>query len=116
MADLDKLIEAVEAGNLPESVFHGYHVERGHWAYSTGLNSVQRTSVSMAYNGSLNDALALHDALLSGWRWTVCPHWVSVDLEVSSFWAGNPIHIVDGNPARAWLLATLRAHRAQVQP
>lgn len=64
-----------------------------------------------AYNGSLDRAMMLHNALLPEWFW--CRH---VDgafyLEQSFFQAGKPCLAVSENctnPARAWLLSILSA-------
>lgn len=118
---LKELAAKVEAGSLPEAVFHGFSGIRGHWAYLTGLDGTQRRNVFLAYNGSLDAALALHEAVLPEWCW-------SVDrLGQAIVWypwvEGDSImHEAGGNdgagdwrlgPARAWLLAILRALIAQ---
>lgn len=79
-------------------------------------------SAFRAFNGSLDAAKALHEALLPGWRvedmhqkfdgsafrrlgkWQVCIERVKDFVEVSS---------MDHSPARAWLLAILTALIAQ---
>lgn len=108
---LKELAAKVEAGTLPEAVFHGHFSIRGHWAYITGLTSSQRTNVFLAYSGSLDAAKALHEAVLTGWGWhcgaygarvweypgTAVPQRKRQDVEMHD------------NPARAWLLAILRA-------
>lgn len=129
MTDLDKLIEVVELATLPEPIFHGSSSVRGHWAYNTGLDAGQRRSVFMAYNGSLDAAKALHDALLPGWNATV--NFGLGYASVSSpdhksrvtFWdGGSKWESVSGetynaevsdNTSRSWLLAILRAYEAQ---
>ena len=105
MSELDKLIGAVEAGTLPEAVFHGCSSIRGHWAYTTGLDAEKRTLVFLAYNGSLDAALALHKALLPGWGWARLNDRMAVELAGSIYSARGPC------PARAWLIAILRAYR-----
>lgn len=102
MSDLGRLIEAVEAGTFLMDVFPDGRTER--IAYE-------------AFSGSLDAALALHEALLPGWHpnvgrnvhhtvWRACVQRVGLDGEIKYFDA-------DGFqcPARAWLLAILRAYR-----
>jgi hypothetical protein len=61
-----------------------------------------------AYNGSLDAAKALHEAVLPGCKWGVGDVWSGV------YWDGYYLHEPsDDNPARAWLLAILRALIAQ---
>ena len=64
----------------------------------------------LASDGSLDAALALHNALLPGWVFVVGTHtsgvWQSLEPETHA--AENDM------PSRAWLLAILKAYRAQV--
>lgn len=70
-----------------------------------------------AYNGDLNAAKALHDAVLPGWAWSV----KTLATDSVQVWTNRayglrePGHIgtTKDNPARAWLLAILRALIAQ---
>jgi hypothetical protein len=127
---LKELLEKVEAGNLPEAIFHGCHGVRGHWAYVTGLSQRQRADVFLAYNGSLDAAKALHDAVLPGW---VVRHTWGGPLGADAIAIPAPYtHVFrprmsesdeplganssgyEGcNPARAWLIAILTAMIAQ---
>lgn len=117
MSDLDKLIAAVEAGECPDfcPMWHG-----------EGLC----TEAEGAFGGSLDAAMRLHEALLPGWvarhTWggplaklpTAAPipytHVFRPRMseeddplgESSSGYRGD-------NPARAWLLAILRAVKAR---
>ena len=63
-----------------------------------------------AYNGSLDAAKALHEAVLDGWGWDVSC------MQVTSVWGlqrnGPVIQGTALDPARAWLLAILRALHA----
>lgn len=106
MSDLDRLIEAVEAGHKMDTVISA----RG------CLDLHQRRHLLKAADGSLDAAKALHEALLPGW---------DSRLELrrqSKAWVSQPMAVTWWNPAssdipaRAWLLAILKAHRAQVQP
>ena len=120
---LDALIAAVEAGEpvlapLPD----WWHPDN--WRHMVN-----------AHYGSLDAALALHNALLPGWWWQIGSCCVSDDAKVCPDF-NNPVNgaalekqfhpSIDwasmfdidqrppGNPARAWLLATIKAYRAQV--
>ena len=92
------LIVAVEAGTFLMDVFDDGKTER--IAYE-------------AFGGSLDAAKALHEALLPGWHWNIV-------LDAATVWPkypGDPTDAIDsdmieGNPARAWLLAILRAKEA----
>ena len=100
MTDLDKLIDAVEAGVdiFPSHFPHDFNGKQ--WAIR-------------AYHGSLDAAKALHDALLPGW-------WFAIDGALASVSDMNdddgPFFnaTVKGNPARAWLLAILKAYKSKV--
>lgn len=96
---LDKLIEAVEDGTFLMDVFPDGRTER--IAYE-------------AFSGSIDAAKALHEALLPRpWSCilTVLPRAGAADLH----WRGNMEPAFTGisaNPARAWLIAILRAYLA----
>lgn len=96
---LDKLIEAVEAGWAPDVLEH-----------SDAMSAKHIRHVMDAYHGSLDAAFALHQALLPGWRarldigrrrrcWMISPDNQKLDAYGLT-------------PARAWLLAILRAYRS----
>jgi hypothetical protein len=92
------LIEAVERGDMPNfcPMFH-----------AQGLC----TECEGALLGSLDAAKALHDALLPGWRWQVACGELTTYVHVTppAMEMGNREIGADDNPARAWLLAILRA-------
>lgn len=112
MTDLDKLIAAVEAGHAVCDFRPLYSVPR------PGQDWMDLKWYAVkAHHGSLDAAHRLHEALLPGWtpglqmqddtRW-FCElregHCTSYDrVEVS----------IAHNPARAWLLAILRALKAK---
>ncbi len=106
MADttkLDALIAAVEAGVLPlPSVYR--------------VTTRQDQLIEHAFLGSLDAALALHEALLPGWEWDIGKSGKMFDAVVfypSPFsYCAEVAH--GENHARAWLLAILKAHRAKV--
>lgn len=109
------LIEAVEIGN-----------EAAAKLSARKLMPDQAPDMGRAYNGSLDAAKRLHDALLPGWAvddmsqngrlaghpWGIrLALWIgarpSENKHVSAGWGSDATP--DGNPARAWLLAILRA-------
>jgi hypothetical protein len=104
--DLERLIAAVEAGTFLMDILTPGDCERD--AYS-------------AFSGSLDAALRLHEALLPGWGWAVdwrddgfVMAWLSPNLNRMSEAERATAPLVDernysGKPARAWLLAILRA-------
>ena len=92
------LIEAVEAGTVAMHDLDAF-------IPVLGLTTEANNALD-AYRGSLDAAMALHDALLPGWAWTLFPcddgnFGCHVEAEDSAF---SP------TPARAWLLAILRAY------
>lgn len=107
MTDLQRLIEAVEAG-----VSTRLSIEE------MGINilpkMVDGVNAGTAYHGSLDAAKALHEAL------TPYP---DVDIEYRLFGGlcdvtiydvpGGSVTATSTNPARAWLLAILRALAAE---
>ena len=101
MGDLDKLIAAVEAGTFLMDVFPDGRTER--IAYE-------------AFGGSLDAALRLHEALLPGSGWVLDTTEAGTDAHVYPR-LGNEVFSGDAiTPARAWLLAILRALQAQSTP
>lgn len=101
MTELDKLIEAVEGGNLSE-----YH-EPGQFK---ALPFKCWSRAASAYRGSLDAAKALHEALLPGWDASMHLYG-KVDI-----YNDDDLPSIEGvcidNPARAWLLSTLKAYRS----
>lgn len=110
MDALDKLIEAVEAGTAKISDFIVIPI---------GEDMLEIFALqSEAYHGSLDAALALHEALLPGWA-------VNIDILIgrkgpisSDVKLNDDMTIYAGQektPARAWLLAVLKAYRSTQQ-
>lgn len=102
MTALDKLIEAVEAGVLTEDQ-----------ALGNGGCLPMCHSTWLAFGGSLDAALALHEAMLTGWhvdRLMQCADgsWDILIAETGGGW----FPALSTTPARAWLLAILRAYRS----
>lgn len=98
------LIEAVEVGDMD-----GYD-------FDVFSDPKQYAAFIRAYHGSLDAALALHDALLPGWGLVV-----NCGKDYASVRADKDMHLSDESffhaesisPARAALLAILRAYEAQ---
>lgn len=68
-----------------------------------------------AYNGSLDAAKALHEAVLPGWNWLVGTNTVLVSMPDGERMPDGRTGLVAGSsksgidPARAWLIAILKA-------
>ena len=104
---LDKLIAAVEAGDLTIDGAPALSMEMSGIVYAAMGDDLWATCVD-AFDGSLDSAVALKDALLPGWEWG---RLVSHGTMVVATRRG-PYQSFSGNsatPARALLLATLRA-------
>ena len=115
---LDKLIEAVEAGeNWPPLYGHSDLYDRIADALGTrDWAAVER--VTKAYHGSLDAAHALHKAVLPGWRVGGLAQgdggrWYITLLDPDDRAAGS---WQQPAPARAWLLAILRAMKESEPP
>lgn len=107
---LDALIEAVEKGEL-----HEVNIVLGNWFsldHSIPWSTV--SDINSAFRGSLDAAKALHEAMLPGWGYAFgddekgAAGVVARDLQSEEIEAHSEI------PARAWLLATLKAYRASL--
>lgn len=106
MTDLDKLIEAVEAGSISTDLIMD--------AFGHGWDDVL---VLAAFDGDLDAALRLHDAQLPGWAWeggslsnsvTVYPPFYPGEDFDAPCYSGENAKL-----SRALLLAILRAVKAQ---
>lgn len=112
---LNKLIEAVEAGSLHEQELGGMPMCTAAYPVICGDNwncgKWSDRNCLAAYHGDLNAAKALHEALIPG------AHWHLDENEdrgyVAGVFFGNWHEGVAKTPARAWLLAILRAYAAQ---
>lgn len=105
----ERLIEAVERGDTLTR--HDFHCMTG--SYDLSVSAVQ------AHAGSLDAAKDLHGALLPGWTacvgqnahhgdWNAFVRLAQDGSITREHWGGT-----DGKPARAWLLAILRAKLAE---
>jgi hypothetical protein len=101
--DLERLIEAVAAGEE--------YIERDvQDCFGSYRTNPMSKDVTAAYQGSLDAALRLHEALLPGWEWDLY-HDGDVFLMLPDGHKTKRADATDlpGNPARSWLLAILRA-------
>ena len=90
-AALQTLLERVEAGDATAPQM---------WD-TLGRNALHAMS---AFNGSLNAAKALHDAVLPAYRFRI------EDFRAEIWWGpAGPFIGASETPARAWLIAILRA-------
>lgn len=94
MSDLDRLIEAVASGTATGPVIEQL----------SAAAQVPEAGVlyGLSYKGSIDAAKALHDALLPGAKFVVFTDGAYVNGTLGS----------GKDPARAWLLAILKAYRS----
>lgn len=108
IAALDRLIEAVKAGDLTDvnkqlgAMFANDHSLAWDWV----------SNVNSAFRGSFDAFMALKEALLPDLLWEITPLG-NCYIRDKSFSAISHA-IYPGCPARAGLLALLRAHRARI--
>ena len=109
---LAELIAKVEAGEW----------DAAGWGVALSFDDCRRIEAKRAFQGSLDAAKALHEAVLPGWivhdfsQNSRSMGWSIVLASKSGAYAtshqGGNVGFCD-NPARAWLLAILRAQHAQ---
>ena len=110
---LNKLIAAVESGG--DAIQHNIHIKAAH-AFPPEIAYGKCTfhEVTTAFDGSLDAANALHEALL-GYGWGIASFNMNGEVSVMR---KRPLDVqygfADMNPARAWLIAILKAYRAQM--
>lgn len=104
MTDLEKLIEAAESGA---------------WLHGIAPEPYQ-ASCEEAFLGSLEDAMWCMN-IVPGWRWSVrqCIDGKSYRAtlyddrdEGYDYWPSAPVEATSSMPARAWIVAILKAYRA----
>lgn len=121
MDDLDRLIEAVEAGTAGWYDFPA--MCEAVWGDGEGQPNYM-DGIRLAYQGSLDAALHLHNSLMprtSQYSIVTDPTCLCVKVAGWPNGLGGDIEIQgegwdESNPARAWLLAILRAVKAQQSP
>ncbi len=108
---LRALHDAVKAGAATAKHF------RACWPGYMGTDTPNALNAARAAEGSLDAAHALHQTVLPGWEWNRVVHrWPIPSVGVwrpPKFVIGQMAREVDGNTARAWLLAILSALIAQ---
>ena len=92
---------------LRDKVKAGDHFPKGLRSNIFGHNGNAKLCLD-AYNGSLDAAKALHEAVLPGWGYEICN-----GAEVTLRQYSKKIIFKNVCPARAWLLAILEALIAQ---
>jgi hypothetical protein len=110
---LRKLIEAVDAGKAelggnqyPWTLFMHVFPAGGEW--DTAFIGAKES-----YQGSLDAAKALHEALLPGWAWALEAADVAEVWPLGRLFTSIRCFSDGAGPARAWLLAVLKAVEAQ---
>lgn len=108
---LEELIAKVEAGEVcrpnRKAKWQDCDFEKRGYGYRVNAN------IAGAYNGSLGAAKALHEAVFPGWDWRVGSCGPS-EVIINRPYGGAVEYSGDSScPARAWLLAILRALLAQ---
>ena len=118
MQYIDKLIESVETGTL----YYGIFSDSLNTPFQDIRYAINDQVVWMAYNGSLDAAKSLHEAVLPpinqytidsgpsgcGAQIVIWPNGLSGDGELI-------FNGYDSTPARAWLIAILKAYKSKVQ-
>ena len=120
---LDKLIEAVEAGTLQDTPYRGMQMASACYPkddYGRIIDGKWHdANVIAAYHGNILRAAELHDLLLPKWGWEVRQRANGGGGTAYIFPGTMPQtgrqQAKDTTPARAWLLAILRAYRS-LQP
>lgn len=103
---LEKLIAAVDAGDPNRNDGTLYRLFGDDWVYAWDV--IDRDD--------LNAAKALHEALLPGWGWLIGDGGSATVLppdNIRAMGVIGPTARVISNPARAWLLAILKAKLAE---
>lgn len=107
---LSKLINAVEAGTArPGKYGHPDVMFMEVWLPTVSGPQLWQYA-SEAYDGSLDAAKLLHDALLPGWGWEAGEN--ATFVSIAQVWKSgrDKAHVATSEtPARAWLLCILRA-------
>lgn len=103
MTVLQTLIEAVETGTLRDI----------DWSWGAFPDDLSWDQVTAAYDGSVDAALALMEAVLPRWFWRITSGKHSIDAVVQlDIMSGQHHEATADTPARALLLAILKAMEA----
>ena len=103
---LEALLEEVQEGKWD---FRADAPARQVFPYRSASADDLGLTAREAFEGSLDAAKALHEAVLPGWGYLVSSQqWIDVwRFDPAS--TGVPIRGINTNPARAWLIAILKA-------
>lgn len=120
-AALVALRDAVVAGVKYETMGHTKMCQRAFPEppdFDGSREAYAKSNAQMAIlawrNGSLDAALALHDAVLPNWTWAVSTYHEQEAMATIYYKSHNPSRqAFDYDPARAWLIAILNALIAQ---
>lgn len=121
---LRKLVAAVEAGHITGGM-KGLKEFDALTEAAIPRCLVPAIETWRAYNGSLDAAKALHDSLLPGWTMDQMNEWHGIEGRTAG-WGVNLLRLseprmrthgggIGMTPARAWLLAILKAKLAEDQ-
>ena len=112
MTDLDKLIAGIEDGTFRRKLKSGEHPDTLVCRVFFRCND-QIVDVCNAYDGSLDAAKALHDALLpkNAYWWVESRPDGGKEIGVFIGDLGKTFSGQSTTPARAWLIAILKAYR-----
>lgn len=126
---ITKLIEAVERGEATMDEFDAVFPPDGK-PFKKAPKSIASIDAGLAFHGNIDAAKRLHDALLPGWALERLTMWPGSNGQCTAHIWGT--HHKDGErwhhhsdgrqeaasstPARAWLLAILRALEATQEP
>ena len=104
---LAELIAKVEAG---EAWPMGRFADR----YDVGIMGAHWSKAYKACHGSLDAAKSLHEAVLPGWSWRITRgKYTPCAIVQGDLMAGQHSECENPDPARAWLLAILKALETQ---
>jgi len=103
---LSALLERVEAGRFPET----WHDIANAGVSVGSFGNAKSGYAWLAFNGSLNGAKMLHNILLSGWTWGCSERKDGPAMATVYHPDGRQSHrSYNDDPARAWLIAIIRA-------
>ena len=108
MTALQELLAKVKAGIAVYRDFSCFEVPSQCMQYTE-----RAISARMAYNGSLDAAKALHEAVLPEWMVAQIRQENFIGRWVVRLFYTEAMHGVDNCPARAWLIAIIEALIAQ---
>lgn len=110
MTDLDRLIEAVEAGTVISINAKDVCLSLG-WSFP----DMRVRHILAAEVGSLDAARALHEALLPGCCYSIDKENGGYSVHIWMVLETVSMGFSEQSDANAWLIAVLKAYRAQQQ-